>query len=124
MVGSILYKSALFANVAYLVALHCIRYYNIRVKTYIAQFMVLRVSKMTNEACFSLISKFANHQISNTEKRHGLNSASAKHLIVRQTLECSRFITLQTRSSQGFPSLILFFFSLTSSSYSYANTSA
>ena len=54
------------------------------------------------------ISKFANHQISNTEKRHGLNSAGAKHLPVRQTLECSHFITPQTRSSQGFPSLILF----------------
>ena len=70
---------------------------------------------MTNEVCYSV--RFPSLQtIKSAIQKKGMGwilQLSAKHLIVRQTLECSHFITPQTRSSQRFPSsLILFFFPL------------
>ena len=46
---------------------------------------------MTNELWFFYF-QVENHQISNTEERHRLNSASTKHLIHCETLECPLFI--------------------------------
>ena len=59
---------------------------------------------MTNEVCFFDF-QVENHQISNTEKRHGLNSASAKHLIHRQILECPLFITPEEKEHYLFMSI-------------------
>ena len=49
-------------------------------------------SKMTNEVCFFDF-QVESHQVSNTEERHRLNSASTKHSIHCETLECLLFIT-------------------------------
>ena len=57
-------------------------------------------SKVTKEVRFFNF-QVANHQVSNTEKKHGLNSASPKPLNHRQTLEYAHFILPKTRLSQG-----------------------
>ena len=51
-------------------------------------------SKMTNEVCFFDF-EIKNHQISNTEEMHRLDSSSTKHLILCETLEYPFFITLE-----------------------------
>ena len=67
--------------------------------------------KMTNEMCFFYfqVCKSLNKQY---RKKAWVEFCKRKAFNLRQTLECSHFIRRLTHSSQGFPSLILFSFSL------------